>query len=42
MNKKNILITGSSQGIGLEIAKHFSKEHNVYINGRYKEKLEKL
>ena len=39
---KNILITGSSQGIGLEIARHFAKEYNVYITGRYKNKLEKL
>ncbi len=42
MNKKNILITGSSRGIGLGIAKHFAKNHNVYINGRNKEQLEKL
>ena len=42
MNKKNILITGSSQGIGLEIAKHFCKQHNVFITGRYAEKLQKL
>ena len=41
-NKKNILITGSSQGIGLAIAKHFASNHNVYITGRYKNKLEKL
>ena len=42
MNKKNILITGSSRGIGLGIAKHFAHKHNVYINGRNKEQLEKL
>ena len=42
MNKKNILITGSSQGIGLEIAKYFSKQYNVFITGRYEEKLKKL
>lgn len=41
-NKKNILITGSSQGIGLEIAKYFQNYYNVFISGRYKEKLEKL
>ncbi len=41
-NNKNILITGSSQGIGLSIAKCFAINHNVYITGRYTEKLEKL
>ncbi len=42
MTKKNILITGSSQGIGLEIAKYFAKTYNVYISGRFAEKLAKL
>jgi len=42
MNKKNILITGSSRGIGFIIAKHFAEKFNVYITGRNKEKLEKL
>lgn len=42
MKKKNILITGSSQGIGLAIAKYLCKDNNVYITGRYSEKLEKL
>lgn len=42
MNKKNVLITGSSQGIGLEIAKYLNKNFNVYISGRYKDKLKNL
>ncbi len=41
-NKKNILITGSSRGIGLNIAKHFACDYNVYITGRYESKLSKL
>ena len=42
MNKKNILITGSSRGIGLEIAKYLAKSNNVFITGRNKDVLEKL
>lgn len=42
MNKKNVLITGSSQGIGLAIAKQFSVDFNVYISGRNEEKLKKI
>lgn len=42
MKKKNILITGSSQGIGLAIAKHLCKLNNIYIAGRFSEKLKKL
>lgn len=39
---KNILITGSSQGIGLSIAKTLCEcGHNIFITGRNKEKLEK-
>ena len=39
---ENVLVTGSSQGIGLSIAKCFNKDFNVYIAGRYKDKLENL
>ena len=42
MNRKNILITGSSKGIGLETAKYLSKSHNVYITGRDENILAKL
>ena len=38
--KKNILITGASQGIGLEIAKHFyNLNANVILLARNKRKL---
>ncbi len=42
MDKKNILITGSSRGIGLEIAKHFASDFNVYITGRGEKRLDEL
>ena len=41
INKK-VLVTGSSYGIGLEIAKDFSKAGSVIaLNGRDKSKLKK-
>ncbi len=42
ISKKNILVTGSSRGIGLNIAKHFAQDFNVYITGRSSDKLAKL
>ena len=40
---KKILVTGSSSGIGLEIAKGFANEHNctIALNGRNAKKLKK-
>ena len=41
--KKTVLITGSSQGIGLSIAKLLSeKNYDVFITGRDKSKLKKI
>lgn len=43
MNKnKNILITGSSQGIGLSIAKILCENFNVFITGRNENKLKNI
>lgn len=41
-NKKNILITGSSKGIGQKIAEYFADDYNIYITGRNEEKLKEL
>jgi len=38
-NKNTILITGGGSGIGLEIAKLFSKDNHVIITGRSEERL---
>ena len=40
---KNVLVTGSSRGIGLAIAKKYSScGHNVVINSRDQNELDKL
>lgn len=42
-NNKNVLITGSSDGIGLDIARTLYKEgFNIYLTGRSLSKLEKI
>ena len=38
INQKNIVITGGNRGIGYGLLKIFSKEHNVIITVRNKEK----
>lgn len=40
--KKNILLIGGSYGIGLEMAKKLSTEHNVYIASRSKDLLSNM
>ncbi|MCK0159376.1 SDR family NAD(P)-dependent oxidoreductase [Allomuricauda sp. F6463D] len=40
--KKNILLIGGSSGIGLEMAKKLSIEHNVYVASRRNENLHQI
>ena len=42
-NKKRIIVTGSSRGIGLSIAENLAKEgYQVVLNGRKKKTLSKI
>ncbi|WP_127140713.1 SDR family NAD(P)-dependent oxidoreductase [Flagellimonas marinaquae] len=40
--EKNILLIGGSYGIGLEMAKKLSKDHNVYVASRSNDELNNL